>query len=74
MVPGVPGRLIGDPPGIDNCLRTEGGVEQGFNGTFLWQGNTGVERPMLRGNVWLLFIEPDPRFPGTPNFLPDTKP
>lgn len=38
-VVGVPGRRIGEPlPGTDNCLFTEGGVDDGLIGMVLWQG------------------------------------
>lgn len=51
-VVGVPGLLIGEPfPGTDNCLFTEGGVDDGLIGVTLWQDWAGAERPILRGSV-----------------------
>lgn len=75
VVVGVPGRLIGEPfPGTDNCLFTDGGVEDGLIGMALWQGWIGVDLPIFRGNVWLLLKGvPVIRLPGTDNFLPDAE-
>ena len=58
--------------GTDNCLFTEGGVRQGLIKAFRLHGKRDAERPMLLGNVWLLFItEPFDFFPSKESFLPE---